>query len=107
SSSRLAVAVAADDPEPVREAFAALPEIVTLVAPGVGITVDGTPVELVVAPSASFGTALVRATGSREWVAALEPLPDAADEASVFAAVGLPFTPPELREGEPSREPPP
>src|SRR5581483_2978539 len=78
SSSRLAVAVAADDPEPVRRAFASLPEIVALVAPHLGVTVEGTPVELVVAPASSFGTALVRATGSAEWVGALEPLPEAA-----------------------------
>ena len=30
----------------------------------------------------------MRATGSPEWVAALEPLPDAADEEGVFAALG-------------------
>jgi len=107
SSSRLAVAVAADDPEPVRRAFASLPEIVALVAPHLGVTVEGTPVELVVAPASSFGTALVRATGSAEWVGALEPLPEAADEAGVFAALGLPFAPPELREGEPAGPPPP
>jgi DNA polymerase (family 10) len=107
SSTRLAVAVAADDPARVREAFAALPEIVVVVRPDLGITVDGTPVELVVAPSTSFGTALVRATGSAEWVAALEPLPDAPDEEAVFAALELPFVPPELREGRPSPESPP
>jgi DNA polymerase (family 10) len=46
----------------------------------------------------------VRATGSPEWIAALEPLPDAPDEEGVFASLGLPFVPPELREvdaGEP------
>src|SRR5579885_1793946 len=51
-----------------RRAFASLPEIVALVAPHLGVTVEGTPVELVVAPASSFGTALVRATGSAEWV---------------------------------------
>ena len=107
SSSRLAVAVCAKDPGPVRAAFAELPEIVVLVEPDVGVTVDGTPVRLVVAPRASFGTAIVRATGSEEWVDALEPLPDAPDEAGVFAALGLPFVPPELREGTPSRDSPP
>jgi len=107
SSSRLAVVVAAEDPGPVRDAFAALPEIVALLGPATGVTVEGTPIELVVAPVASFGSALVRATGSREWVAALEPLPEAPDEAGVFAALGLPFVPPELREGQPSTEPPP
>jgi DNA polymerase (family 10) len=107
SSSRIAVVVASKNADAVRSAFAALPEIVTLVAPDLGITADGTPVELVVAPPASFGTALVRATGSAEWVEALGPLPDAADEEGVFAALGLPFTLPELREGQPSTETPP
>ncbi|HJQ75572.1 MAG TPA: helix-hairpin-helix domain-containing protein, partial [Gaiellaceae bacterium] len=107
SSSRLAVAVAAEDPEPVRARFAALPEIVAMLALDLGVTVEGVPIELAVASPAAFGTALVRATGSEEWVAALEPLPDAPGEGGVFAALGLPFVPPELREGAPSAEPPP
>jgi DNA polymerase (family 10) len=65
------------------------------------------PVELVVAPPARFGTELVRATGSPEWVAEHEPLPDAPDEEGVFRALGIPFLPPELREdglpGHPGR----
>jgi DNA polymerase (family X) len=105
SSGHLAVAVV--ERAGIREEFAALPEIVALVSPDVGITVDGTPVTLVIAPSESFGTALVRATGSPEWVEALGPLPSAPDEESVFRLLGLPFVPPELREGTPSREPPP
>jgi DNA polymerase (family 10) len=48
----------------------------------------------------------VRATGSAEWVAAHEPLPDAADEEAVFAALGIPFLPPELREAGASTETP-
>jgi DNA polymerase (family 10) len=48
----------------------------------------------------------VRATGSPSYVAALEPLPDAPDEASVYRALGLPWCPPELRE-EPFRGEPP
>jgi DNA polymerase (family X) len=63
-----------------------------------GVTVDGVPVELVAADAARFGTELVRATGSDAYVAALGELPDAADEAGVYAALGLPFLPPELRE---------
>jgi DNA polymerase (family X) len=73
----------------------------------VGVTVEGIPVELVVAEPARFGTELVRATGTRAYVDALEPLPDAPDEEGVYAALGIPFCPPELRE-EPFRgEPPP
>jgi DNA polymerase (family X) len=107
ASSRLAVAVPALDPAPVRRAFAELPEIVTLVEPDLGVTVDGTPVALVVAPPDSFGAALLRATGSVEYVAALEPLPPAPDEDGVYRLLGIPFVPPELREGVPSRDPPP
>ena len=68
------------------------------------------PVELVVAEPARFGTALVRATGSETYVAALESLagtlPDAADEAAVYAALGIPYLPPELREEPFTGEPP-
>jgi DNA polymerase (family 10) len=52
-----------------------------------------------------FGTELFRATGPADYVAALEPLPDAADESGLFAMLGLPFCPPELRE-DPGTEPP-
>ena len=50
-----------------------------------GVTVEGIPVELVRAGTASFGTELLRATGSAEYVAALEPLPEAATEEEVYA----------------------
>ncbi len=114
ASERLAVVVADSDPDTVLDRFAALPEIVSVVdrsqGRAVGVTVDGVPVELVVAEPARFGTALVRATGSETYVAALETLagtlPDAEDEASVFAALGIPYLPPELREDPFTGEPP-
>ena len=107
----LAVVTFSPWPVPILEAFAALPEVVTLVERAerraVGVTVDGMPVELVVAEPAGFGTALVRATGSRAYVEALEPLPEAPDEEGLYAKLGVPYCPPELRE-EPFRgEPPP
>jgi DNA polymerase (family 10) len=103
----LTVVVASDDPAGVRERFAALPEIVSVLAPGRGLTAAGVPVELVVAPASELGTALVRATGPAEWVAALEPLPAAVAEEDVFRVLGLPFLPPELRGRWPDgREPP-
>jgi DNA polymerase (family 10) len=70
------------------------------------VTVDGVPVELIAAEPARFGTALLRATGAPAYVAALEPLPDAPDEPSLYAALDLEWCPPELRE-EPFRETPP
>lgn len=106
----LAVVCAAPDPSPVLARFAALPQIVAVVEQGdrraVGVTVEGVPVELVAAEPERLGTALMRATGSPGYVAALEPLPDAPDEAAVYHALGLPWCPPELRE-EPFRGKPP
>ncbi|HEX6700577.1 MAG TPA: helix-hairpin-helix domain-containing protein, partial [Gaiellaceae bacterium] len=109
--TELAVVCAAEEAEPVLDAFAALPTIVAVVERdarrAVGVTVEGVPVELVVADPARFGTALVRATGSRAYAEALEPLPDAPDEASVYEALGVPFCPPELREAPFRGGPPP
>ncbi|MFL5934309.1 MAG: helix-hairpin-helix domain-containing protein [Gaiellaceae bacterium] len=102
ASERLAVVVPADDPVPVLEAFESVPQIVAVVERAerraLGVTVEGVPVELVVAAPARLGTELLRATGSPEWVAAHEPLPDAPDEEGVFAALGIEYVPPELRE---------
>jgi DNA polymerase (family 10) len=102
--------VCSGDPESLLERFEELPQIVAVVERAerraIGVTVEGVPVELVVAEPERFGTELVRATGSRAYVEALEPLPDAPDEESVYRALGLPFCPPELRE-EPFRGEPP
>jgi DNA polymerase (family 10) len=62
------------------------------------VTIEGVPIAVIVAPPHLFGTELVRATGSPEFVADLETLPEAADERDVFASLGLPSRPPELRE---------
>ncbi|HVG74274.1 MAG TPA: PHP domain-containing protein [Thermoleophilaceae bacterium] len=110
SCEQLAVVCAAADPAPVLARFASLPQIVALIEQdeqrAVGVTVEGVPVELVVVEPARFGTALVRATGSAEYVAALEPLPDAPNEHAVYAALGVPWCPPELRERPFRGEPP-
>ena len=111
ASHRLAVVVAAEQPEPVLEEFEALPQIVAVVEReprrALGVTVEGVPIELVAAEPRRLGTELVRATGSPEYVGALGPLPEAPDEEGVYRALGIPFVPPELREsgfrGEPSR----
>jgi DNA polymerase (family 10) len=110
TSTRLAVVVPAAAAEPVLERFAALPEIVAIIERdarrSLGVTVEGVPVELVVAAPDRFGTELVRATGSSDYVDALGSLPDAADEEGVYASLGVPYLPPELRE-EPYRAAPP
>lgn len=104
ASARLAVVVGAEQPEPVLEEFEALAQIVAVVEReprwALGVTVEGVLIELVVAEPRRLGTELVRATGSPEYVAALGALPEAPDEQSVYRALGIPFVPPELREGE-------
>ena len=107
----LAVACAAADPRPVLAAFAQLPQIVAVIGQAdreaLGVTVEGVAVRLVVAPPARFGTELVRATGTARYVAAFEPLPEAADETALYAALGVPWCPPELREAPFDAAPPP
>jgi DNA polymerase (family 10) len=106
----LAVVRAAADPSPVIARFAELPQIVAVLDQderrALGVTVEGAPIELVAAEPERFGTALVRATGAPAYVAALEPLPDAPDEQAVYAALGLPWCPPELREDPFAGDPP-
>jgi DNA polymerase (family 10) len=107
----LVVVASAADPEPVLDAFESLPAIVSVLGRAerraIGVTVEGVPVELVVAEPTQFGTELLRATGTRAYVEALGQLPFAADEAAVYGQLGIPVCPPELRE-EPFRgEPPP
>src|ERR687897_1342257 len=110
SCELLSVVCAAPDPRSVLAHFVALPQVVALVEQGerraVGVTVEGVPIELVAADPNRFGTALVRATGSGAYVAALEPLPEAPHEEAVYRALDLPWCPPELRE-EPFRGEPP
>jgi DNA polymerase (family 10) len=103
TSERLAI-VTSDNNALYR--FQQLPQIVAVVDDTVGVTVEGVPVQLVVAPRDGFGTELLRATGSEAYVAALEPLPAGASEEEVYAKLGVPWCPPELRE-EPHRAEPP
>jgi DNA polymerase (family 10) len=109
-SERLAVVVPTASPAEVLARFAQLPQIVALLereqTRAVGVTVEGIPVEVTAVPPERFGTELVRATGAPDYVEALGALPEAADEAVLYGALGLPFAPPELREGAPSSEVP-
>ena len=111
SCERLAVVSVAPDPAPLLERFAELPQIVAVIEReerrALGVTVEGVPVELVVAAPGAAGTELLRATGAEPYVAALGPLPDAATEEEVYAALGVPWCPPELREAPFRGEPPP
>jgi DNA polymerase (family 10) len=110
SCEHLAVVSVAAEPSTVLAHFAELPQIVAIVDQderrSVGVTVDGVPVEVVVAEPERLGTVLLRATGSSAYVAELEPLPDAPDEEAVYRALDVPWCPPELRE-QPFRGEPP
>jgi DNA polymerase (family X) len=110
SCESLAVVCAAAKPDDTLASFAALPQIVGIVEQAerraIGVTVDGVPIELIVAEPDRFGTALIRATGARPYVEALEPLPDGPDEDTVYAALKIPWCPPELREAPFRGEPP-
>src|SRR5436190_3231720 len=74
TSFDLAVICAAARPTPVLDRFASLPQIVAVVERearrALGVTVEGVPVELVVAEPSRFGTELLRATGSTAYVEA-------------------------------------
>jgi DNA polymerase (family 10) len=110
NSFDFAVVCSAEDPEPVLDAFAGMPAIVSILEREprrvLGVTVEGVPVEVVVAEPARFGTRLVQVTGTRHYVDALGELPDGAHEVDVYAQLGIPFCPPELRE-QPFRGEPP
>src|SRR5205823_3662840 len=72
SCELLAVVCAAPDASSLLARFAALPQIVSVIEQAerraVGVTIEGVPVELTAAEPERFGTALVRATGSRQYV---------------------------------------
>jgi DNA polymerase (family X) len=110
SCELFAIVTPTEDPERVLEAFAGLPQIVSIVGRherrALGVTVEGVPVELLVPEPGRFGTALVEATGAEPYVTALGPLPDAASEEALYDALGVPWCPPELRERPFAGEPP-
>ena len=111
ASFDLGVVVPTTEPADVIAAFERLSQIVTVVEAAerhaVGVTVEGAPVALHLPRPDSFGTELVRRTGTREYVGALGPLPAAADEKALYAAIGLQWCPPELREAPFRGAPPP
>ena len=110
ASFDFAVVCSAADPRPVLDTFEALPSIVSVLEReerrAVGVTVEGVPVELIAAEPARFGTELLVATGARPYLEGLGELPAAPDEESVYAALGIPWCPPELREAPFRGEPP-
>jgi DNA polymerase (family 10) len=119
----LDILVAAEDSAPVMEAFTALPGVTRVLGKGdtkASIEFsDGLRAQVWVHPPQKFGTALQYATGSKDHNVRLRELAldqglslsehsltrtdgsgeiTCATEAEVYAALGLPWIPPELRE---------
>lgn len=112
----LAYAVATNAPEAIGERLASFGLVTSIdrtreneKEPIVAYLAGGLRAELYLAPPAKLGWAQIRATGSPEHVALLEAraaergmsldILEAADEPHVYKALGLPFIPPELRDG--------
>jgi DNA polymerase (family X) len=102
----LAFAVESEAPDAVAARLGSF-TLVTSVDRGDGKIVarlaDGMRCELVVAPHARFGWASIVATGSAAHVELLRarggPV-DGADEHDVYRALGVPYCPPEVRDGD-------
>lgn len=116
------ILVATDDPTPVMAAFVGQPQVIRILGQGSSKSSvefsNGLRAQLWVHPPARFGTALQYATGSKDHNVRLRELALAqglslsdqaivqpgggelvyAQEEEVYAALGLPWIPPELRE---------
>ena len=100
----LDIVVGGDDLDETRGALASLAQVAQILAEEDGVLrvrlQSGLQADLVATPAAGFGTALVRATGSPSHLSLLgSPLPQARTEEDLYAALGLPWIPPELRQG--------
>jgi DNA polymerase (family 10) len=64
------------------------------------VLASGQAADVYLSTPAAWGTSLLRATGNARHLERLGPIPDqAATEEEVYASLGLPFIPPELRYG--------
>lgn len=108
----LAYAVASEDRDAIVEqlaSYALCTSVDRAANPIIGFLAGGLRAELHVAPPAKLGWAQIRATGSSAHVDLLLAraadrgmnldILDAADEPHVYAALGLPYLPPEVRDG--------
>jgi DNA polymerase (family 10) len=108
----LAYAVASHDRDAIVDRLASYGLVTSIdraANPVIGYMAGGLRAEVHVAPPAKLGWAQVQATGSKEHVALLRrratdrgmdlDVLEAADEAHVYAALNLPFLPPEVRDG--------
>ncbi len=111
-NERLAIAVATRDPAAIVEHMGKHPLVLSIErpaasGPALARLASGALCEIHLAAPQAFGLTLLRATGSAEHVAAIERraaaggarLDELPDEQAVYRAVGLPFLPPEVRDG--------
>lgn len=63
-----------------------------------GRLASGLPVEVYVVPAAHVARVLLLVTGSDAHIRALGDVPEGPDEAAIYAALGMQYVPPELRE---------
>ena len=111
--------ISTTDAEAATAAFVAHPDVAEVLAPGTGRLSNGLQTNLHVVPDDAFSAALHYYTGSEEHRAALRAKAaerglvlderglwrggeriECADEAALFAALGLAYIPPELRENQ-------
>jgi len=103
--------VAGGQPQSLIDALRAMPEVTQVEYQPETRTLaarspQGLPVSIKLTEAAAYGWELLRATGNREHVEALTQrlqargvVPRGETEEAIYAAAGLPFIPPELREG--------
>ncbi|CAA9559311.1 MAG: DNA polymerase X family [uncultured Thermomicrobiales bacterium] len=102
---RLSVVVEADNVAVTTAAIASMPLVVKVAEQRddrLRVRLQsGEESDIVLAKPSEFGVVLLRATGPASHIACLGPLPhEAGDETQVYAALGLPWIPPELRSTE-------
>lgn len=100
----LDVVVGANDPAGTLDAVAAMPQLGEVRDRGTSslraVLAGGIPIDVYVVDPRRFGTELVRATGSDAHLRLLgDHLPDATTEEAVYATLGLPLIPPDVRVG--------
>lgn len=101
----LVFVMATDDPQGARAAISTIPGVEAVTHDSAGelaiVFDDDSQGRVIFTPSSSFGSALVRMTGSPAHIARLGEIPDSlATEEMVYASAGLPWIPPELRTGD-------
>ncbi|HET8522319.1 MAG TPA: helix-hairpin-helix domain-containing protein, partial [Thermomicrobiales bacterium] len=100
----LDIVAAVNDTEALPAAVEAISEVHEIVESGdrwIRLRlISGIEADIYYCQRESFGSVLVRATGNAEHLSQLGVIPDAATESAVYEAHGLPWIPPELREGQ-------